>query len=147
MKLVNQGHLDYCEMVSLPKIHEPRGNLTFVEGQGLIPFDIARVYYLYDVPGGAERGGHAHKGLQQLIIAMSGSFDVVLDDGRNKRRVHLNRSYYGLYVCPMIWRELDNFSSGSVCLVLASNKYDEADYYRDYQQFLRAQNIDEHSFS
>jgi hypothetical protein len=147
MKTINQGTLDYCETISLPRIHEPRGNLTFVEGSGHIPFDISRVYYLYDVPGGAERGGHAHKGLQQLIIAMSGSFDVVLDDGRNKRRIHLNRSYQGLYVCPMIWRELDNFSSGSVCLVLASNKYDEDDYYRDYEQYLQAQNIHEHSVS
>jgi hypothetical protein len=96
------------------------------------------VYYLYDVPGGAERGGHAHKALHQLIIAMSGSFDVVLDDGQAKKRIHLNRSYQGLYVCPMIWRELDNFSSGSVCMVLASNFYDELDYYRDYSQFLQA---------
>lgn len=147
MTVIKQGALDYCRMVSLPKIHEPRGNLTFVEGSGHIPFDISRVYYLYDVPGGAERGGHAHKGLQQLIIAMSGSFDVVLDDGHNKQRFHLNRSYNGLYVCPMIWRELDNFSSGSVCLVLASNKYDEDDYYRDYEQYLHAQNIHEHSIS
>ena len=95
-------------------------------------------YYLYDVPGGAERGGHAHKGLHQLIIAMSGSFDIVLDDGLEKKRFHLNRSYYGLYVCPMIWREMDNFSSGSVCLVLASQLYDSADYYRDYAEFLKA---------
>lgn len=129
--------IDLCGIVDLPKISDPRGNLTFIEGKHHIPFDIQRVYYLYDVPGGAERGGHAHKGLEQLIIAMSGSFDVILDDGLNKRRVHLNRSYNGLYVCPMIWRELDNFSSGSVCMVLASNKYDEGDYYRDYQQFLR----------
>jgi hypothetical protein len=127
-----------CRVLDLPKIHEPRGNLTFVEGGRHIPFDIARVYYLYDVPGGAERGGHAHKALHQLIIAMSGSFDVVLDDGRGQRRVHLNRSYQGLYVCPMIWRELDNFSSGSVCMVLASNHYDEADYYRDHGDFMRA---------
>ena len=125
-----------CKMVDLPKIADPRGNLTFIEGGVHIPFDIQRVYYLYDVPGGAERGGHAHKDLQQLIIAMSGSFDVVLDDGVNKKRVHLNRSYSGLYVCPMIWRELDNFSSGSVCMVLASNKYDEQDYYRDYADFM-----------
>jgi len=125
-------------LVDLPKISDPRGNLTFIEGQRHIPFDILRVYYLYDVPGGAERGGHAHKALRQLIIAMSGSFDVVLDDGREKRRVHLNRSYSGLYICPMIWRELDNFSSGSVCMVLASNTYDEADYYRDYDAFLHA---------
>jgi hypothetical protein len=130
-------NIDNCKIVELPKIIDPRGNLTFIEGGDHIPFDIQRVYYLYDVPGGAERGGHAHKGLHQLIIAMSGSFDVVLDDGKNKKRVHLARSYYGLYVCPMIWRELDNFSSGSVCMVLASNKYDESDYYRDYGQFMK----------
>ena len=135
------GELGLCRLVDLPKISDPRGNLTFVEGGQHIPFDIQRVYYLYDVPGGAERGGHAHKGLQQLIVAMSGSFDVVLDDGRQKRRIHLNRSYAGLYVCPMIWRELDNFSSGSVCMVLASNRYDEDDYYRDYGQYLAAQGI------
>ena len=135
------GTLSGCALIDLPKVSDPRGNLTFVEGGQHIPFDIQRVYYLYDVPGGAERGGHAHKGLQQLIIAMSGSFDVVLDDGRQKRRIHLNRSYTGLYVCRMIWRELDNFSSGSVCMVLASNRYDEDDYYRDYGQYLAAQGI------
>jgi hypothetical protein len=129
--------LENCRMINLPKIHDSRGNLTFVEGSSHIPFDIERIYYLYDVPGGAERGGHAHKGLQQLIIAMSGSFDVVIDDGKDKKRIHLNRSYNGLYVCPMIWRELDNFSSGSVCMVLASNRYDEDDYYRDYAEFKR----------
>lgn len=133
-------NIDACRMVPLPKISDPRGNLTFIEGGTHIPFDIQRVYYLYDVPGGAERGGHAHKGLQQLIIAMSGSFDVVLDDGQGKKRVHLNRSYSGLYVCPMIWRELDNFSSGSVCMVLASNKYDEDDYFRNYDEFMKARN-------
>ena len=131
-------NIDRCHMLDLPKIHEPRGNLTFVEGGVHVPFAIARVYYLYDVPGGAERGGHAHKDLHQLIVAMSGSFDVVLDDGRRKARFHLNRSYQGLYVCPMIWRELDNFSSGSVCMVLASNRYDESDYYRDYSDYLSA---------
>lgn len=130
--------LNDCRTIELPKITDPRGNLTFIEGDRHIPFDIRRVYYLYDVPGGAERGGHAHKNLNQLIVAMSGSFDVVLNDGREKRRFHLNRSYYGLYVCPMIWRELDNFSSGSVCMVLASNLYDEDDYYREYEQFLQA---------
>lgn len=130
--------LDTCRLMDLPKIADPRGNLTFVEGNNHIPFDIRRVYYLYDVPGGAERGGHAHKGLHQLIIAMSGSFDVVLDDGKEKKRIHLNRSYNGLYVCPMIWRELDNFSSGSVCMVLASNIYDESDYYRNYDEYLSA---------
>ena len=137
---VPDGTLAGCDLVDLPKISDPRGNLTFVEGGQHIPFDIQRVYYLYDVPGGAERGGHAHKGLQQLIVAMSGSFDVVLDDGRQKRRIHLNRSYTGLYVCPMIWRELDNFSSGSVCMVLASNRYDEDDYYRNYGEYIDAVN-------
>lgn len=127
-----------CRIIELPKIHEPRGNLTFIESNNQISFAIQRVYYLYDVPGGSERGGHAHKELHQLIIAMSGSFDVLMDDGKEKKRVHLNRSYQGLYICPMIWRELDNFSSGSVCMVLASNKYDEADYYRDYAEFMRA---------
>lgn len=131
-------NVELCKLIRLPKISDPRGNLTFVEGGSHIPFDIQRVYYLYDVPGGAERGGHAHKGLHQLIIAMSGSFDVVLDDGFNKKRVHLNRPYCGLYVCPMIWRELDNFSSGSVCMVLASSKYSEDDYYRNYAEFIQA---------
>jgi hypothetical protein len=129
--------IDRCQILELPKIHEPRGNLTFIEGGVHVPFDIQRVYYLYDVPGGSERGGHAHKQLHQFIVAMSGSFDIVLDDGQNKKRVHLNRSYNGLYVCPMIWRELDNFSSGSVCMVLASTKYEEADYFREYAEFMR----------
>jgi dTDP-4-dehydrorhamnose 3,5-epimerase-like enzyme len=128
--------LTNCKIIELPKIEDRRGNLTFIEGERHVPFDIRRVYYLYDVPGGAERGGHAHKELHQLILAMSGSFDVILDDGRERRRFHLNRSYYGLYVCPMIWRELDNFSSGSVCMVLASNLYSESDYYRNYEQYL-----------
>lgn len=131
-------NLDLCRVVDLPKIQDARGNLTFIEGGRHVPFEIQRVYYLYDVPGGAERGGHAHKALHQLIVAMSGSFDVVLGDGRRQRRVHLNRSYQGLYVCPMIWRELDNFSSGSVCMVLASNRYDEADYYRDQGEYRAA---------
>ena len=130
--------VDDCEIIELPKIEEPRGNLTFIESGRHVPFDIRRVYYLYDVPGGAERGGHAHKALHQFIIAMSGSFDVVLDDGDRRQRFHLNRSYYGLHICPMIWRELDNFSSGSVCLVLASEVYDEADYFRDYDEFCGA---------
>ncbi len=127
-----------CKLLDLPKIHDPRGNLTFIESTVHVPFAIERVYYLYDVPGGSERGGHAHKELQQFIVAMSGSFDVVLDDGKEKKRVHLNRSYNGLYVCPMIWRELDNFSSGAVCMVLASTRFQEADYYRDYAEFMRS---------
>lgn len=130
--------IEHCKIIDLPKISDPRGNLTFIEGGQHIPFEIRRVYYLYDVPGGAERGGHAHKALSQLIIAMSGSFDVILDEGGVKKRFHLNRSYQGLYVCPMMWRELDNFSSGSVCMVLASNIYEESDYYRDYNEYLTA---------
>ncbi len=132
------SNLNEVKIIDLPKITDQRGNLTFVEGGMHIPFDIKRVYYLYDVPGGSERGGHAHKELQQLIIAMSGSFDVVLDDGNEKKRFHLNRSYYGLYVPIMLWRELDNFSSGAVCMVLASNHYDEKDYFREYSDYLKA---------
>ncbi|NOT14668.1 MAG: WxcM-like domain-containing protein [Methylotenera sp.] len=128
--------IENCKIIDLPKISDPRGNLTFVEGSRHIPFDIQRVYYLYDVPGGAERGGHAHKALHQLIIAISGSFDIHLDDGDEKKTIHMNRSYYGLYVCPMMWREIDNFSSGAVCMVLASNYFDEDDYYRDYSKFI-----------
>lgn len=122
--------LSDCHLIDLPRVPNVLGNLSFIEGERHIPFAIQRVYYLYDVPGGAERGGHAHRELQQLIIAMSGSFDVILDDGYQKQRFHLNRSYQGLYVRTLIWRELDNFSFSSVCLVLASNRYDEADYYR-----------------
>jgi WxcM-like, C-terminal len=130
--------LDRCHLVTLPRVHDARGNLTFIEGGSHVDFDIRRVYYLYDVPGGAERGGHAHRDLKQLIIAMSGSFDVVLDDGNIRQRFHLNRSYLGLFVPEMIWREIDNFSSGSVCMVLASEHYDEADYFRDYGVFAAA---------
>jgi hypothetical protein len=125
-------------MIDLPRIQDPRGNLTFIEGVNHVPFEIARVYYLYDVPGGESRGGHAHRQLEQFIIAMSGSFDVVLDDGSERRTVSLNRSYYGLYMPRMIWRELVNFSSGSVCTVLASRPYEEEDYYRDYDEFVAA---------
>ena len=130
--------LSKCKIVELPKIADPRGNLTFIEAERNIPFAIKRVYYLYDVPGGATRAGHGHKTLQQLIIAMSGSFDVVLDDGTQRERYHLNRSYNGLYVCSMMWREIDNFSSGSVCMVLASDFFDEADYFRNYDDFVEA---------
>lgn len=129
--------LNDCRLIELPKIHDPRGNLTFIEGGNHIPFEIRRVYYLYDVPGGADRGAHAHRSLHQFIVAMSGSFDVVLDDGDRKRRFHLGRSYYGLYVCPGMWRFIDNFSSNSVCMVLASERYDESDYLRDYAEFIR----------
>ena len=125
-----------CARSELPKIADPRGNLTFIEGRAHVPFDILRVYYVYDVPGGAERGGHAHRLLHEFVVAMSGSFDVVLDDGLERQRVHLNRSYNGLYICPMVWRELDNFSSNSVCLVLASARYDESDYLRDYERYM-----------
>ncbi|MBW8015797.1 MAG: WxcM-like domain-containing protein [Planctomycetes bacterium] len=127
--------LSDCKIIDLPKIEDHRGNLTFIEQNEHIPFDIKRVYYLYDVPGGGVRGGHAHKALHQFIIAASGSFDVVLNDGKEQQRHHLNRSYYGLYLPPMTWRELDNFSSGSVCLVLASEPYGEEDYIRDIDEF------------
>lgn len=127
-----------CKLIDLPRIEDPRGNLTFIENDRHIPFSIKRVYYLYDVPGGSLRAGHAHKALQQFLIAMSGSFDVTVDDGRHKVKFHLNRSYYGLYIPPMIWREIDNFSSGSVCLALASDFFDETDYFRHYPDFIKS---------
>jgi glyoxylate utilization-related uncharacterized protein len=127
--------VEACRIMEFPRVQDRRGNLTFVEGGQHVPFDIKRVYYLYDVPGGAARAGHAHKGLEQILIAMSGSFDVTVDDGGERKRFHLCRSYYGLYIPPRIWREIDNFSSGSVCLALASDVYDEEDYYRDYNTF------------
>lgn len=130
--------IDQSRLIELPKIEDPRGNLTFVENSRHIPFDMKRVYYLYDVPGGATRASHGHKKLHQLMIAMSGSFDVTLDDGFEKKRYHLNRSYHGLYIPPMIWRDLDNFSSGAVCMVLASDFYTEDDYYREYADFINA---------
>ena len=127
--------LSESRIIDFPRFNDPRGNLTFVEGSRHIPFDIKRIYYLYDVPGGAERGAHGHRALRQVVIAMSGSFDITLDDGHSKKLFHLNRSYYGLYVPPMTWRELDNFSSGSVCLVLASDVFLESDYFRRYEDF------------
>lgn len=129
-----------CSILELPKVENPAGSITPINSGIDVPFDIARVYYLYDVPGGATRGGHAHKGLEQLIVAASGSFDVILDDGTNRRTMHLNRPYLGLLMPRMIWRELVNFSSGGICLVLASLKYDPSDYIRDYQQFVALKN-------
>ncbi len=126
------------QVIDLARVQDFRGNLTFIEGRRHIPFDIARVYYLYDVPGGAERAGHAHKDLQQLLIAASGSFDVHLDDGQRRETITLRRAYYGLLLEAMVWRVIDNFSSGAVCLTLASSPYDEDDYYRNYEEFIAA---------
>ena len=131
-----------CKVIHLPKIEGHNGNLTPIYGNEHIPFEIARIYYLYDVPGGQKRGGHAHKELQQLIVSATGSFDVILDDGRRKKKVNLNRSYYGLYIPKLIWRELDNFSTGAICLVLASLLYDENDYIRDYESYLKIKKAD-----
>ena len=124
-------------MIDVSKIHNEAGNITVVENGENIPFDVKRIYYLYDVPSGEARGGHAHYELEQFIIAASGSFDVILNDGRNKKRVSLNRPNLALHIVPGLWRELDNFSSGSICMVLASHKYDECDYIRDYDLFLK----------
>lgn len=132
-KLISDIHS--CNVVELIKIHRQEGNITIIQNGSHQPFDIKRVYYLYDVPGGSERGGHAHKNLYQLIVAASGSFDVILDDGRNKKVIQLNRPYFGLLVVPGIWREVVNFSSGAICLVLASEKYKESDYIREYFDF------------
>jgi hypothetical protein len=126
-----------CTMIELDKHHHVKGNITVVENNLDIPFDVKRIYYLYDIPGGESRGGHAHRELSQLIIAASGSFTITLDDGKVKRTFLLNRPYQGLYVVPGIWRTLDDFSSGSVCLVLASHTYNEADYIRDYDEFIK----------
>lgn len=127
--------IEDCKLIDLRKISDPRGNLTPVEGAQDIPFDIKRVYYLYDVPSGQSRGGHAHKELQQLIVAANGSFTITLDDGQNKRSYTLNRPYQGLSIVPGIWRVLDDFSSGAVLLCLASEHYEEADYIRNYREF------------
>ncbi len=126
-----------CNVIELPRVHNRAGNITVFQNEAGQPFSVRRVYYLYDVPGGAERGGHAHKNIFQLIVAAGGSFDVILDDGKSRKIVPLNRPYYGLIVIPGIWRELVNFSSGAVCLVLASEKYDPEDYIRDYTEFIR----------
>lgn len=127
-------NINHCKVIDIQKIEDRRGNLSVVEKE-CIPFDIKRVYYLYDVPSNAYRGGHAHKALYQFLIALSGSFEVIIDDGKNKQRIMLNKPYKGLLIPPGIWRELENFSSGSVCLVLASDVFDETDYIRDYKKF------------
>jgi hypothetical protein len=132
----NHPSLDECQLIELPKIVDWRGNLTFVEGGRQVPFRIERVYFIYDVPAGESRAGHAHRALCQVLIAASGSFDVTLDNGQDRRKFSLNRPYVGLYIPRMIWREIDNFSSGAVCLSLASLPYDEADYIRDYADFV-----------
>jgi hypothetical protein len=138
--MITKSSIYDCCIIEFNKVHNRSGNLTAIEGMIDIPFDIKRSYYLYDVPGGAERGGHAHKALLQLIVAASGCFDVVLDDGKNKKVVELNRPYYGLLVVPGMWRELINFSSGAICLVLTSEKYDADDYIRDYEDYIKYRN-------
>ena len=130
--------IDPCRMLEFPKITDPRGNLTFIEQQRHVPFEVKRVFYLYDVPTGESRGAHAHRKLRQVVICLAGSFDVLVDDGKQKRAIHLNRPWQGLYIPPMIWAAETNFDPGSVCLVLASELYDASDYYRDYDQFVRA---------
>jgi dTDP-4-dehydrorhamnose 3,5-epimerase-like enzyme len=133
----NKSSVNDCKLIELPINHREKGNITVIENRKNIPFDVRRVYYLYDVPAGESRGGHAHKELKQLVIAASGSFDVILSDGDNKHIVTLNRPFNGLLIVPGIWRELDNFSSGSVCLVLASNEFNEEDYIREYEDFFK----------
>jgi len=133
--------IEYCKLIHFKKIEDPRGSLTPIEANQDIPFCIKRAYYLYDVPSGTSRAGHAHKGLEQILLAVSGSFDVVVKDGKNSHRYHLNRPNIGLYLPNMVWRELDNFSAGAVCFVLASQHYDESDYYRDYESYLKAFNF------
>ncbi len=126
-----------CKVVALPKISNPSGNLTFIEGDNHIPFEIRRVFYLYDVPTGESRGAHAHRTLHQFLVCLSGSFDVAIDDGEFQATIHLNRPWKGLHIPPLIWAAEVNFDPGSVCLVMASDKFDERDYIRDYQEFLR----------
>jgi len=134
---MNGSNIYNCNILTLPKIHNRSGNITSLNNSIDLPFDIRRIYYLYDIPGGGLRGGHAHKELYQLIVAVSGSFEITLDDGLNKKTVSLNQPYYGLQIIPGIWRELSNFSSGAICLVLASLPYNEKDYIRDYKEFVK----------
>jgi hypothetical protein len=129
------GRLDLVRRLDLPVIPDARGNLTFVEGSRHVPFEIVRVYWIYDVPGGERRGGHAYRRLEEVVIALSGSFDVVLDDAHEERTIPLNRSYVGLYVPSLVWRRLENFSTNAVCLILASTRYDAADYLYDYDEY------------
>ncbi len=133
--------MEIPHIIELPKVEDRRGNLSFIEGEGHAPFDIKRVYYIYDVPGGESRGGHAHKTLRQLIVAVAGSFTVVLDNGRTKRSFFLNHPWLGLYIPPGYWRTLEDFSSGAVCLVLASAHYDPEDYIYDYPEYLEYKSI------
>lgn len=134
--MIKVSDLDQCYLIDLPRLDDERGSLSFIEGSNHIPFDIARIYYLYGVPDASKRGSHAHKQLSQLIFAVSGSFDIVLDDGQTKKRITLSTPDQGLYVCPMIWRDLENFSKGAVCMVLASDIYDAEDYISDYRNYL-----------
>lgn len=131
------GRIGLCKVINFPKVTDVRGNLTFIEENKHVPFEIKRVFYLYDVPSGATRGGHAHKRTEQVIIALSGSFEVIVDDGYNRENIFLNRPHYGLYIPSGIWREIVNFSSNSVALVLSSTLYEEDDYIRDYETFKR----------
>lgn len=130
-----------CSIMQFKKIKNRAGNITSIENNVDIPFSVKRIYYLYDVPSGETRGGHAHKDLEQVVFAVSGSFDITIDDGRTKKTVQLNRPDFGLYLPPGIWRDISNFSSGAVCLVLASEKFQEADYIRDYNNFLSARSF------
>lgn len=138
--LMDKTTVNDCKLIDIPKIEDPRGNLSVIE-KDVIPFEMKRVYYLYDVPGGAERGGHAHKNIVGFILALSGSFDVVLHDGMEEKTVTLNRPNKGLVITNGIWRELKNFSSGAVCLVVASDVYDEEDYIRDFEEFLSSKKV------
>jgi dTDP-4-dehydrorhamnose 3,5-epimerase-like enzyme len=135
-----KNSINDCKIIHLPKITDPRGNLTFIEQENHVPFEIKRVFYLYDIPTGEDRGAHAHKDLHQFLICLSGSFDVAIDDGTNKSVVHLNRPWIGLHIPPMIWASEVNFDAGSVCLALASIAYDEHDYIRNYDDFLKSVN-------